>query len=96
MSRLGNVALISPASPTESSPLSSPPQEPDVKTAEVHKDETADGARKSASARVTPAHEDSAKDEATPLLECPDCEKTYSSEKGLKVESTYPKSLQAC
>jgi hypothetical protein len=85
VSSLDDAVPISPASPIESSPLSSPPDEPDIKAAEAHEDEAADGARKSVSAGATPVHEGLAKGDPTLPFECPDCEKTYSNEKSLKV-----------
>jgi hypothetical protein len=85
MCRGDHAAVISPASPVESSPLSSPPCEPELEAVEVHRDETADGASKPVSIYVTPAEEDSTKDEPTPSFKCPDCDKTYSNEKSLKV-----------
>jgi hypothetical protein len=70
VSSLDDAVLISPASPIESSPLSSPPGEPDIKAVETyedevtdtyedeatvaHEDEAANGARKSGSAGTTP------------------------------------------
>jgi hypothetical protein len=86
--------VISPASPVDSSPLSTPPLLPILKTDEAREDETTDGAYDSVQDHATPAEEDSGQEELTPSFDCPNCDKTYSNVKSLKVPCLLTVSLE--
>jgi hypothetical protein len=77
-------AVTSPASPVESSLLSTPPHVPLFGSGEAHEDAATDGDYDPVQNHATSA-EDSAQEEPVPSFDCPGCDKTYSTVKSLKV-----------